>query len=593
MALIGKIKNWRWLASALAAILVVFVGSVIFQLVSARRLLAQESDAIKLVAINRVRDLNEVSGIVLSPGNEKCFWMHNDSNGQAEVFLVGFDGKLKAVYRLPDAENRDWEDLCVAKIGRRNFLIVGDVGDNAGSRKECQLYLFEEPILDQFDEKEPSQKRVENYSTIHFTYSDGPRNCEAIGFDPNSNSVFLIEKKAGNAPGNDDVGVYSLDLSIFSSMKIGETSQRFTATRRATLPIRNVTALDFSPDGRRLIARDYYYGYLFQRKESESWGERLQGKRPAKFNLPVEAQGEAVCFDIDGQSLFVTSEFSRQPIWQMTIPASALVPQDQDKPKSEIQKTKPVLEIKNLILPGEAFEFNGHVAFIFWPEQKLRSEPQPWVFYGPTLPAYPDEHEKWMHQQFLSAGIAVAGIDVGEAYGSPESRRVFDDFYQHLIAEKKFSTKPCLLGRSRGGLWVSSWAADHPERFAGLACIYPVFDWRTYPGTEKAAAAYGLTPAELLKDLATLNPVSRMDRLAKARLPVFMIHGEDDEVVPLAENSATVARIYKDHGAAAAITLEAVPGQGHNYWEGFFRSQSLVDFVIKQAKAGAEPSESK
>ena len=589
----GKIKTWRWLTTALAAIFAVLVGSVIFQMVAARRLLAQEGDTIKLVAVNRVRELTEVSGIVLSPGNKDCFWMHNDSNGKADVFLVGFDGKLKASYHLQDAENRDWEDICVATIGRRNFLIVGDVGDNAESRKECQLYLFEEPILDQFDENEPKNGTIKKYSTFHFKYSDGPRNCEAIGFDANSNSVFLIEKKAGNAPGNDDVGVYSLDLSTFSWTASGDRSKRFTATRRATLPIRNVTALDFSQDGRLLIARDYYYGYLFQRKEAESWIESLQGKRPAKFNLPVESQGEAICFDIDGQSLFVTSEFSRQPIWQMTIPASAINPQDQDKPKTEIQKTKPPLEIKKLVPPGEAFEFNGHAAFIMWPEQKLRTEPQPWVFYAPTLPAYPDEHEKWMHQQFLAAGIAVAGIDVGEAYGSPESRRFFDDFYQHLIAEKKLSAKPCLLGRSRGGLWVSSWAADHPERFAGLAGIYPVFDWRTYPGTEKAAVAYGLTPADLIKDLATLNPVSRVDRMAKARVPVFIIHGEDDEVVPLAENSATVAKIYKDHGAAEDITLEAVSGQGHNYWEGFFRSQSLVDFVIKQAKAGAEPTASK
>ena len=27
--------------------------------------------------------------------------------------------------------------------------------------------------------------------------------------------------------------------------------------------------------------------------------------------------------------------------------------------------------------------------------------------YAPTLPAYPDSHEKWMHEQFLAAGVAV------------------------------------------------------------------------------------------------------------------------------------------------------------------------------------------
>ena len=53
-------------------------------------------------------------------------------------------------------------------------------------------------------------------------------------------------------------------------------------------------------------------------------------------------------------------------------------------------------------------------AFILWPEESKRSKPQPWVCYAPTLAGYPDSHEKWMHEQFLAAGVAVAGIDVGD-----------------------------------------------------------------------------------------------------------------------------------------------------------------------------------
>src|SRR4051812_21444799 len=76
--------------------------------------------------------------------------------------------------------------------------------------------------------------------------------------------------------------------------------------------------------------------------------------------------------------------------------------------------------IKKLILPGEAFLVEGRPAFILLPAEAKRQKPQPWVFYAPTLAGYPDEHEKWMHEQFLAAGIAVAGIDVGEGYGSPK-----------------------------------------------------------------------------------------------------------------------------------------------------------------------------
>ena len=35
------------------------------------------------------------------------------------------------------------------------------------------------------------------------------------------------------------------------------------------------------------------------------------------------------------------------------------------------------------------------------------------------------------------------------------------------------------------------------------------------------------------------------------------------------------------------VKLIVLEGQGHNYFEGFFRSQELVDFAIARARAGA------
>jgi hypothetical protein len=95
------------------------------------------------------------------------------------------------------------------------------------------------------------------------------------------------------------------------------------------------------------------------------------------------------------------------------------------------------------------------------------STPQPWTLYAATLPGYPDEHEKWMHGQFLAAGVAIAGIDVGESYGSPPGRELFTALYEELTKMRGFAGKSCLLGRSRGGLWVTSWACDHTDQVGG------------------------------------------------------------------------------------------------------------------------------
>lgn len=246
--------------------------------------------------------------------------------------------------------------------------------------------------------------------------------------------------------------------------------------------------------------------------------------------------------------------------------------------------------VKQLILPGESFLIDGHAAFVLLPPEPLRRSPQPWIHYAPTLPAYPDSHERWMHGQFLAAGIAVAGIDAGEAYGSPEGQRLMTALHKELTKSRDFSDKPCLLGRSRGGLWASSWAIANPDKVAGIAGIYPVFDLQTYPGLERAAPAYGLTPDQLKSQLASLNPISMVDAIANARIPVFIIHGDDDKVVPLKENSAMLAERYRQAGVEDSVELLVIQGQGHNFWEGFFRCQPLVDFAIARAKAGAAMS---
>lgn len=236
-------------------------------------------------------------------------------------------------------------------------------------------------------------------------------------------------------------------------------------------------------------------------------------------------------------------------------------------------------------LPGtENFQVEGRPAFVFLPPEGKRTSPQPWILYGPTLPGHPDEAERWMHERFLAAGVAVAGVDVGEAYGSPRSHAAFDALSRELT-RRGFAGRACLLGRSRGGLLVTSWGLARPDRVSGVAGIYPVYDFRSYPGVTNAAPAYGLTPAELLARAEEFNPIARVGILARAKVPVFLLHGDSDTVVPLEQNSAEFARRYREAGVESLLKLVVLPGQGHNMDERFFRSQELVDFVVDRARA--------
>jgi len=234
---------------------------------------------------------------------------------------------------------------------------------------------------------------------------------------------------------------------------------------------------------------------------------------------------------------------------------------------------------KVLPLPGESFKLDGHDAFVILPA-KVRAK-TPWVWYAPTLPGLPSKAEVWMFKQFLENGIAIAGIDAGESYGSPRGTALYNKFYGHLVSDRGFSSKPCLLARSRGGLMLYSWAIDNPQSVSGVAGIYPVCSVASYPGVPRAASAFDLTPVELEAQLSKFNPVDRLRPLAEAKVPVMHIHGDSDKVVPLEANSEMLATRYRGFGGP--VNIEVIAGQGHNMWEGWFTSQSLTNFIISRA----------
>ena len=238
---------------------------------------------------------------------------------------------------------------------------------------------------------------------------------------------------------------------------------------------------------------------------------------------------------------------------------------------------------KSLPMAGAAFWVEGRSAFLIPPAARPRDGATPWVWYAPTLPGLPALEERWMFERFTQAGIAVAGIDVGESYGSPEGRALFSAFHREMTERRGFSTKPVLLGRSRGGLMTLAWAVENVDRVGAFAGIYPVCSIASYPGVAAASPAFQLPPDELAAQLADHDPIDRLAALAAAKVPLFAIHGDDDRVVPLEANSAELCRRYEALGGEMRLLLAT--GQGHNMWSGFFECQELVDFVLANSRA--------
>lgn len=276
----------------------------------------QGQDVLVSLGINSNPGLIESSGVATCSFVENSIWTHNDSGHSRHLFLLKTDGKLLAKVELLNTRNVDWESMCRFTIDGSSYLMVGDVGDNLARRESCQLYLIKEPDLSSKltarTGKEPIETSVEA-ARIEFTYPDGARNCEAIAVDVLAKQVWLIQKIYLDKRGEASPGVYVLPLSL------APLDKPMVAKRIADFPPSNVTGMDFSPDGKRLIIRNYLNAHLYSRIEDESWEDVIKKTNPNVVVLPLQRQGESVCFTRDSASVILTSELIRQPIWQVNL----------------------------------------------------------------------------------------------------------------------------------------------------------------------------------------------------------------------------------------------------------------------------------
>jgi alpha-beta hydrolase superfamily lysophospholipase len=228
-------------------------------------------------------------------------------------------------------------------------------------------------------------------------------------------------------------------------------------------------------------------------------------------------------------------------------------------------------------------EFNIGQSKCFVLDGNSTAKEKPWVWYAPTLPHHPDPSHSWYIDKLLEKGISFAGCDQGEVRGSPASISRFSDFYNAMV-RRGYSKKPVLLGQSRGGLMMLSWAVRNPDMLGGYAGIYPVQNLRSWPMKRNFSTTlhdFGMDEKAFIGKIEEHNPINHLGRMAKSKVPIYIVHGDSDQVVPLAENSGLVQERYQKLGGK--VEVEIVPGARHQVIDAFFKSKNLIEFLIKHS----------
>jgi hypothetical protein len=262
-------------------------------------------------------EINESSGLAYAkiarhPG---AFWTINDSGHEPKLYLIQPNGKSIGEVELEECRNRDWEAMCGFRWNEKNMLAIADVGDNSFNRKSYQILCIEEPAVAR-NKKSKAIPRI-----IDFTFEGKPLNCEATGYEELSKSFWFVEKVYTDLKTKTVPGIYALPVEKILSAELSNDDEksRPTAKRIADFPVRNVTGMAFSPDNRRLVVRTYFMAYMFERKGEQTWEDVVKNEKPVNLPLPIQSQGEAICFTDDADTLLVTSEQARSTIWKIEL----------------------------------------------------------------------------------------------------------------------------------------------------------------------------------------------------------------------------------------------------------------------------------
>ena len=125
------------------------------------------------------------------------FWMHNDGYGDNHIYKVSSSGTVTRTITVNGVTNQDWEDL--AHDFNRNYLYIGDFGNNACDRTNLRIFKLNHP-------KNFSGSTV-TADVINFSYPDQTQfpspwmNFDAEGFFHYNGLLYLFTKPDGSAVG--------------------------------------------------------------------------------------------------------------------------------------------------------------------------------------------------------------------------------------------------------------------------------------------------------------------------------------------------------------------------------------------------------
>lgn len=236
----------------------------------------------------------EISGVAESVAWPGTLWLIEDAGNDPTLIGIDTTGDVLALFQLPTATARDWEDLALSPDGR---LFLADTGDNDPlDRPEVRIAMLPEP--------DPTGDNAElEVEELGLSYADGLHDAEAVALDPVTGDLWIATKDY-DGPSH----LYQKTAPHEADTLTVLEEQGYLDFSVEPLSGGATTGAAFSPLGDLIIIRTYAStGWIFRVDRSFPVAEAFLGE-PCPMALPREVQGESVSFSVDGLGLWTVSE---------------------------------------------------------------------------------------------------------------------------------------------------------------------------------------------------------------------------------------------------------------------------------------------
>lgn len=190
----------------------------------------------------------------------------------------------------------------------------------------------------------------------------------------------------------------------------------------------------------------------------------------------------------------------------------------------------------------EEFEFNGYQATVIIPEDPNGK----WIWKTEFFYAF-DQAEVALCER----GYTRVYYQISNKYGSYNAVRLMHAFHLFVTEKYGLEAKASLFGFSRGGLYAFNYALFYPEYVEKVYLDAPVLDMKTWP--PEGSVERGQVYDEYCLNEQTFqsfkgNPIDNLQEFFSLRIPLMVVAGALDSVVPFEKNAGKLLAYCEQNG---------------------------------------------